>query len=104
MHPQIVHDAPARVRNPQNGPPWSSDPLYFIPIPKNVEKTRFYPTKPLFRHRASQKLGSEPTGIPNAAHCGSLAILASSRDFRGGSISRAREFDSSLGFAKLQIL
>ncbi len=42
--------------------------------------------------------------MPNAAHCGSLAILASSRDFRGGSISRAREFDSFLGFSKLQIL
>ena len=42
--------------------------------------------------------------MPNAAHCGSLAILASSRDFRGGSISRAREFDRFLGFSKLQKL
>ena len=42
--------------------------------------------------------------MPNAAHCGSLAILAGSRNFRGGSISRAREFDSFLGFSKLQKL
>ena len=36
--------------------------------------------------------------MPNAAHCGSLAILADSRDLRGGSISRAREFDSFWDF------
>ena len=42
--------------------------------------------------------------MPNAAPCGSLVILASSRDFRGGSISRAREFDSFLGFFKSQKL
>ena len=42
--------------------------------------------------------------MPNAAQSGSLAILVGSRDSRGGSISRAREFDSFLGFSKLQKL
>ena len=42
--------------------------------------------------------------MPNAARCRSLAILASSRDFRGVSISRAREFDRFQGFSELQKL
>ena len=36
LHPQNLHDVPSRVRHPQNGPPWSSDPLYIITIPKNL--------------------------------------------------------------------
>ena len=38
-----LYDALARVRNPQNGPPWSPDPLYIFPILKSLQNPQFYP-------------------------------------------------------------